>query len=363
MPTSLPTLPVLPTSVIGSHGLPGWMYSALEMIDSGRFGPTDERELFDDAVKMAIRDQERAGVDIISDGEMKRWKFVQSFYRRMTGLQAQGPLRKLGPEGYDSVPRYQATERIKVPQGLGIVDEFNFLKEHATHRLKATCPGPVTISIHIRERPSVYQNRLELANEFVDVINAELKALVTAGADYIQIDEPSHSIIGGAAKDYVDLFNRCVRGVRARIALHICFGNLASRARFERTYTPLFPAIMETRADELVFEFANREMREVELASQITEKFDLGAGVVDVKSFHQEPPELVASRIRTVLDYAPAQRVRIVPDCGFFTVPRWLCVSKLTNMVAGTRIVRSEIEQGSLRASRRRRTRSGREHQ
>jgi 5-methyltetrahydropteroyltriglutamate--homocysteine methyltransferase len=234
-----------------------------------------------------------------------------------------------------------------VPQGLGIVDEFQFLTSNAKHRVKATCPGPATISIHIRERPSVYKNRLELANEFVDVINAELKALVDAGADYIQIDEPSHSIIGGSAKDYVDLFNRTVRGVRARIALHICFGNLASRARFERGYSPLFPAIMDATADELVFEFANREMREVELARRITEKFDFGVGLVDVKSYFQEPPEMVASRIRTVLEHAPAERVRVVPDCGFFTVPRWLCVAKLTNMVAGTRIVRSELTKSS----------------
>lgn len=355
----LDSTPLLPTSVIGSHGLPGWLYGALEMIDAGRFGPTDERELFDDAVRMAIHDQERAGVDFISDGEMRRWKFVQSFYRRMTGLQSQGPLRKLGPEAYDSVPRYQAVERIQVPQGLGIVDEFRFLKANASHGLKATCPGPATISIHIRERPSVYANRLELAGEFVDVINAELKELVKAGADYIQIDEPSHSIIGGSARDYVDLFNRAVKGVKARVALHICFGNLASRARFERTYSPLFPAIMDANADELVFEFANREMREVELAARITEKFDLGVGLVDVKSFHQEPPELVATRLRQVLKHAPAERVRVVPDCGFFTVPRWLCVSKLTNMVAGTRIVREELAGSAGRRRNSARVRSG----
>lgn len=342
MPAQVPA-PILPTSVIGSHGLPGWLYGALEMIDAGRFGPTDEREVLDDAVRMAIHDQERAGVDFISDGEMRRWKFVQSFYRRMTGLQAQGPLRRMGPEAYDSVPRFQAVERIQVPHGLGIVDEFRFLKANASHGVKATCPGPATISIHIRERPSVYRNRLELAGEFVDVINAELKELVKAGADYIQIDEPSHSIIGGSAKDYVELFNRSVRGVKARIALHICFGNLASRARFERTYSPLFPAIMDANADELVFEFANREMREVELVKRIAEKFDVGVGLVDVKSFHQEPPELVASRLREVLQHAPAEKVRVVPDCGFFTVPRWLCVSKLNNMVAGTRIVRNEL--------------------
>ncbi len=335
-------LPLLPTSVIGSHGLPGWMYSALDRIGHGEFGPTDEQELYDDAVDMAIRDQERAGVDIITDGEMRRWKFVQSFYSRMTGVERQDPLRLQGPDAYDSVPRYVARERITVPQGLGIVEEFRYLQAHASSAIKATCPGPATISIHIRERPSVYANRLELANEFVAPINAELKALVEAGADYIQIDEPSHSIIGGSVRDYVDLFNRTVDGVNARVALHICFGNLASRPRFQRSYIPLFPEIMDAAADELVFEFANREMAEIELCGRVTEGKDLGVGIVDVKSFFIEPPDVVAARLRSALKFSPVEKVRVVPDCGFFTVPRWLAVRKLTALVEGTAIVRQE---------------------
>ena len=319
------------------------MYSALERIEHGEFGVTDERELYDDAVNIAILDQERAGVDIITDGEMRRWKFVQSFYSRMSGLATQEPLRRLGPDAYDSVPRYVATERISVPRGLGIVDEFKYLKAHTTRATKATCPGPATISIHIRERPSFYKNRLELANEFVEPINAELKALVEAGADYVQIDEPSRSIVGGSVADYIDLFNRTVAGVKARVALHICFGNLASRPRFERTYKPLFPGIMDVTADELVLEFANREMSEVELCGRVTEGKDLGAGIIDVKSFHIEPPDTVAGRLRQVLKHSPAERVRAVPDCGFFTVPRWLAVRKLTTLVAGADIVRGEL--------------------
>jgi 5-methyltetrahydropteroyltriglutamate--homocysteine methyltransferase len=149
------------------------MYSALDQIEEGGFGDTDEREMYDDAVKLAIQDQESSGIDLITDGEMRRWKFVQSFYSRMSGLSSQDPLRKLGPEGYDSVPRYVAEEKITVPEGLGIVGEFNYAQTKATHALKATCPGPVTMSIHIRERPSAYKNRLELANEFVAPINAE----------------------------------------------------------------------------------------------------------------------------------------------------------------------------------------------
>ena len=336
------SLPLLPTTVVGSHGLPGWFHHALEGVDAGRFGPTDARELYDDAVALAVADQVDAGVDVITDGEMRRWKFIQGFYSRMTGIEAQGTLRQLGPEGYDSVPRYEAKARIEVPHGLGIVEEFSHLRSITDHAIKATCPGPATLSIHIRERPSVYRDRLELASEFVPAINAELKALVEAGAEYIQLDEPSYSILG-SAEAAVELFNRCVDGVNARIGLHVCFGNLASRPRFERTYAPLFPAIMDARADELVFEFANRELREIELVGRIAEAKDVVVGIVDVKSFHIEPPALVASRIRAALEHAPAERLRVTADCGFFAVPRWLTVRKLRAMVEGTKLVRSEL--------------------
>ncbi len=335
-------MPLLPTTVIGSHGLPSWFHHALEGVEAGRFGPTDIRELYDDAVRLAVDDQIEAGVDVITDGEMRRTSFIQGFYARMTGLAPLGSPRRLGPDAYDTIPRYQAIERITVPDGLGIVAEFAHLKSITTHAVKATCPGPATMSIYIRERPSVYRDRFELANEFVPAINAELKALVAAGADYIQIDEPSYSILGSAATA-VELFNRCVEGVEARIALHVCFGNHASRPHFERTYAPLLPAILDARADELVLEFANREMAEIELVGALAEAKDVAVGLVDVKSFYLEPPEFVAQRLRTVLRSAPAERIRVVPDCGFFAVPRWLAVRKLRAMVAGTRIVRAEL--------------------
>jgi 5-methyltetrahydropteroyltriglutamate--homocysteine methyltransferase len=230
-----------------------------------------------------------------------------------------------------------------VPEGLGIVSEFNYAQTQASHALKATCPGPVTMSIHIREKPSAYKNRLELANEFVAPINAELKALVAAGAKYIQIDEPSHSIIGGTIDEYVDLFNRTVEGVDARVGLHICFGNLASRPRFERGYADIFPKVMDVTADELVLEFANREMRDLEVCEQITESKDVVVGVVDVKSFHIESADEVAGKINKVLEYSPAERVGVVPDCGFFTVPRWLTVRKLQALSGGADIVRKQL--------------------
>ena len=172
----------------------------------------------DDAVNAAILDQERAGVDIISDGEMRRWYFVQSFYRRMEGLERLPELRKTGVYGYDMPPRYRPVEPVTVPQGLGIVEEVRYARQVARRPLKVTCPGPLTLSIHIQTRDqSFYKDRLELCWSFVPVINAELKALSAEGVDFLQIDEPSYAIVPGTAKDYLDLYNATVAGVEAKL--------------------------------------------------------------------------------------------------------------------------------------------------
>jgi 5-methyltetrahydropteroyltriglutamate--homocysteine methyltransferase len=338
------SLPLLPTSVIGSHAYPSWMWTALEAIEAGKYGITDQQEFFDDAVNCAILDQERAGIDIISDGEMRRWYFVQSFYRRMSGLEAIEPLRKIGVYGYDSVPRYRPTAKIGIPKGLGIVEEFRYLQQHTTRHTKATCPGPVTLSIHIRVKDDkFYRDRTELYWQFVPVINAELKALVAAGADLIQIDEPSAAIVTGELKEYTKLFNAAVEGVETKIAYHVCFGNLASRPRGKREYAWMLEELLKANCHQLVLEFANREMKEVELLKEIAAHKEVGAGVVDVKSFYVESPQEVASRIREVLKYVPAEKLTLVPDCGFFQLPRWLAALKLNALGAGARIVREEL--------------------
>ena len=335
-------LPLLPTTVIGSHAMPGWFWTAVDEMDKGNYGQTDMRETFDDAVSVAILDQERAGVDIISDGEMRRWYFVQSFYKRMAGIESDPPLRKVGLYGYDSPPRYHAVEKVTVPDGLGIVDEFGYARAHTTRPIKATCPGPLTLTIHIRPAEA-YKDRLELAWEFARVINKELRALVEAGADFIQIDEPSFALVPGSVRDWVDLYNACVEGVEAKLALHVCFGNLTSRPRGKRRYGWMFPELLDVKADQLVLEFANREMREADLWKEFGIEKELGAGVVDVKSFYVETPEDVAERIRELLIYVPAEKLYVNPDCGFFQLPRWLCFLKLQAMVAGTSIVRREL--------------------
>jgi 5-methyltetrahydropteroyltriglutamate--homocysteine methyltransferase len=322
--------------------MPSWLWTAVGEIEKGNYGETDIRETLDDAVNIAIMDQERAGVDIISDGEMRRWYFVQSFYRRMSGLEEEPPLRKVGLYGYDSPKRYNTVGKVTIPAGLGIVEEFKYASTRTNRPIKVTCPGPLTLTMHIRPGEG-YGSRLELAWEFAAVINAELKSLVEAGADYIQLDEPSFAVIPGQVKEWVDLYNASVDGVNAKLALHVCFGNLGSRPRGKRTYKWMFPELLEVNAEQLVLEFANREMSESDLWTEFGVDKELGAGVVDVKSFYVEKPEDVAERIRTLLKHVEPERLYVSPDCGFFQIPRWLAYLKLEAMVAGTEIVRQEL--------------------
>ena len=338
-------LPPIPTHVMGSHGFPGWFWTALDKIKAGEYGQTDVKETFDDATQLAIRDQERAGIDIVCDGEMRRFFFVQTFYEKMDGLDPVEPLRKTGLYAYDSTPRYRPLRRINVPGGLGVVDEFRYLKTQTDRPVKATCPGPVTLSIHVQLRPGdVYGNdRLALCWDFVPAINAELKSLVAAGADYIQIDEPSAAIVPGQIGEYVKMFNACVEGVRARIAFHVCFGNLLSRPRGKRSYRWLFPTLLDARCQQFVFEYANREMAEIEHWKEIGVDRDVACGVVDVKSFYMESAEDVAERLLLCAKYIPVARLSAVPDCGFFPVPRWVAFEKLKRLAAGTQLARQKL--------------------
>ena len=334
--------PILPTSVVGSYATPSWLITAIQEMDKGNYGETDINETFNDAVKVAISDQEQAGIDIISDGEMRRWHFVQSFYKKMTRIEREPDLRKIGVYGYDSPARYKAVSKIEVPEGLGIIEEFDYLKTQTNLPVKMTCPGPLTLTIHVRPG-NIYKNRIDMAWELADVINQELKSLVEKGATFIQIDEPSFAIIPGEMDDWIDLYNATVKGVNAKLALHVCFGNLGSRPRGKRQYEWMFPKLLDANAEQLVLEYANREMIEADLWSKYDIPNELGAGVVDIKSFHVETPEDVAERIRILLKHTDPEKMSINPDCGFFQLPRWLAYKKLQALVAGTQIVRSEL--------------------
>lgn len=334
--------PILPTTVIGSYAYPSWLWTALEEMRQGKYGESDIAETLGDAVKIAVRDQEEAGIDIVNDGEMRRWYVFQSWYNRLSGLEPLEPLRKVGFYGYDTIARYRAVERLGAPRGLGIVDEFLYLKTHTQKPIKVTCTGPVTMTMPI-ELGSIYKDRIELGGEVAHVINAELKALAAAGADLIQVDEPAYALLPGSLKDWVSLFNEAVDGVQAKIALHICFGSVGGRPGGKRSYRWMLPAVLDSNADQFVLEFASRELKELELCQEFAAKADVGAGLVDVKSLYVEAPEEIAERLRAALKFVAPEKLYVNPDCGFFHLPRNVAFQKMRNMVAGTAMVRREI--------------------
>jgi 5-methyltetrahydropteroyltriglutamate--homocysteine methyltransferase len=337
-----PPLPLIPTAVVGSHGKPGWWFASVKAMEQDAFGPADLEEMFDDAASAAIRDMETAGIDIITDGEVRRLDgYVDSYYAIIKGIEPLPVRRKAGPWGYDQQTRYEAVGRIETPPGgLGIVKEFEYLRAHTDRHVKATCAGPLTFGSRIHPGKT-YKGVVDVAERFAEVINAELKGLVAAGADFIQLDEPARGNVSG--EEMARLFNLATEGVRARLAFHICFGNRFGRSRFPRSYAPYFPGALTARADQFVLEFAGRELSELDLWKKYGDGRELGAGIIDVKGFHPETADEVAGRIRQVLRVCPAEKLTVNPDCGFGWSPRYMCNQKLRGLAAGAALVRKEI--------------------
>jgi len=334
---------LLPTSVVGSHGLPGWVWLAREAMEAGRLGALDVRELMEDATQAALLDQERAGVDVLTTGEMMRVRFIIGFYDRITGIRTLPAARKLGQPLWDTNTPFEVTESISAPAGLGIVEEFKLARSLTTKRLKATVPGPYTLLVPLKLGGG-YKDKDTLLADLVGIVNAECRALVEAGADFIQIDEPHIGMYAGLDPRFEQGVNQAVEGVEAKIAVHVCFGNLYGRPfSAVRDFRNLYPALRDLRASQIVLEYANRGMDDLKLWREFSSDKELGAGVIDVKAFKAESAADVAKRIRAVLEHVPAERLWLNPDCGFWETPRWVAKQKLAALVQGARIVRKEL--------------------
>jgi len=335
----------LRTSVVGSHARPSWFVSGIAAAERGEFGPVDLAEMLDDAVDLALRDQEDAGIDLVSDGEMRRAGFFTAeFYRHVTGVRPLPSDRLLGAGGHDQQHRFEVLEPIEAPDGLGVIDEYRYASRRATRPLKVTLPGPYTLSGRLRTGPGeVYRERDAAAAAFVPILRSELVGLVEAGATHIQIDDPSPAIHPDAPSDFAALFNAAVEPIagKVRLGAHLCFGNYLGRPLARRTYRPVLDAMLGFRVDELVLEFANREMAEVEILGEIAGAGrDVAAGVVDVKNYHLESADEVAERADAVLAAGvPAARLTLVPDCGFSQTARWATLTKLRALAAGRDLV------------------------
>jgi 5-methyltetrahydropteroyltriglutamate--homocysteine methyltransferase len=334
---------ILPVTTVGSYAWPGWFYLVMAAAERGELGPQDLQETLTDAVEIALQDQRAAGVDILTDGEMRRVDFIVSFPKRLRGIRQVPQARRLGPDGHDQRPRFAIEGDITAPEGLGTVEEFRFLREHVQGALKVAVPGPHTMAGRLAPDGRIYKAREDIAWALVPIVRRELEELVKAGADLIQVDEPSIACYKQNLPSFVKIFNETVRGIEAKLAVHLCFGNYRARPIGLRTYTPLFPGLLEVRAQQFVLEFANREMAEADLWQRFPNDRELAAGVVDVKNHFVEPVEVLAERIRVMLKYVRPEKLWLVPDCGFSQTPRFLAFQKLCNLVKAAEAVRAEL--------------------
>jgi 5-methyltetrahydropteroyltriglutamate--homocysteine methyltransferase len=335
---------LIPATVIGSWSFPGWYVKFCE--DAARdpelFGADDREEALCDAVRLAIDDQLQAGADIITDGEMQRVDFNLGFYDHLKGIRPLPPGRRWGPPAHDQRARYLCVEPLQAPRGLGLLAEYKRVRSLTPAPLKVPIPGPFTLAGCL-QGGDVYRDRQEITEALLPIVNKEMKELVQAGVEFIQLDEPSFACHPAQPELFHEVIARTATGVRAKISLHMCFGNYRGRAVGRRSYRPLFPILARLPVQQLALEFASREMAEIELVKTLPAPMELAAGLVDVKNTWIEPPELVAERVRLTLKYIEPERLHVTPDCGFSQTARFVARKKLASMVEGIRLVRGEI--------------------
>jgi 5-methyltetrahydropteroyltriglutamate--homocysteine methyltransferase len=329
-------LPLLPTAIVGSYAMPGWLERLKTEYFARRISRHDLDEIYDAAVKAAIKDQEIAGLDVVTDGELRRDNTVDYFIERLPGVQIDRSSKKFYYDFYDSAVQG------KLPMAsLGLVQDLKFLQSFTERETKICITGPHCLTKRIRNQ--FYPSEEALATDIAKVMNLELKALAKAGARLIQIDEPYYSGFPEDLPWAVKVLNTMVEGVDAKIAVHICYGNRYGKPSWEGSYRYLFPTILEAKVQQLTLEFARRGGEDLDLFKEFPTSFELGLGVIDVKTHDVETGEMVAERIRKALTVMPAERIFILTDCGCFHLPHDVAFAKMRAMVEGARIVRKEL--------------------
>ena len=337
----------LRTTVIGSYPFPGWLEFAAEHLD--QFGSADRDELIEDAVTVAVEDQVKAGLDVVTDGEQTRLDFNLSFYGFIEGIDLESaPPRRFGPPAHDQRGKHKVTGSLRALRGLGTVEDFKRLQRIAPAGpvLKASVPGPYTLSGRLLPNQE-YPDRYALTEALLPLVRSELEALVAAGCREITVDEPSMSCYAHKEDPnrFVEIFNRTVESVtgKCHLSTHLCFGNYKARAVGLRHYAPMFPAFLQMNVDEIHLEMASREFAEIELIAQVATRKEVAVGIIDVKSYYIETTQDVAARVKACLKFAPPEKLSFAPDCGLSQTARWAARQKLRNMVLGVEAVRKEL--------------------
>ncbi|ACP46069.1 5-methyltetrahydropteroyltriglutamate--homocysteine S-methyltransferase [Sulfolobus islandicus Y.G.57.14] len=322
-------LPLLPTTVIGSYPRPKWLRESIRLHKAGKISDEDLQEAFNDAVIAVLKDHYNAGVDVPTDGEVRRDEMVEFFAERIKGFKFYGPVRVWGTAYYRK-PSVVSKIEYKKPM---LVDEFTFAKSVSyTDNLKITITGPYTIVEWSYNE--YYKNKKDLVFDLAKAINQEIKNLVEAGAKIIQIDEPALHTRREDVSWGVEAVNEAVKGVNAKLVMHICYGE----------YSFVAPYLNELKVDQINFAFKIYNYKPLELLKRYGFDKELGAGVIDVHNRRIETSEEVANDIRKILEYFTPEKLWINPDCGLKLLSRKIAYQKLVSMVEGTKVVREELK-------------------
>lgn len=341
-------LPLLPTTLVGSYPQPDWLIDRaglagqapprVRMSKLWRVAPEWLEQAQDDATVLAIREQEAVGIDVVTDGEMRRESYSNRFATALDGVDidnpGQAPTRT--PGRTQPVPRVTGPIRRRHPVELR---DLQFLRAHTDRRVKITVPGPFTMAQQCQD--DYYRDEAALALDFAAAVNAEIKDLFATGADVVQIDEPYLQSRPDKARAFaVRAINRALQGVTGVTVIHTCFGY----AQFIRDKPAGYPFLAEldgTTALQISIETAQPRLDCAALAGLPGKTIMLG--VIDLADPQAETPATVAERIRRALTHVPAERIVVAPDCGMKYLPRATAHAKLRAMVAGTAIVRAEL--------------------
>jgi 5-methyltetrahydropteroyltriglutamate--homocysteine methyltransferase len=341
---------LLPTSLVGSYAQPDWLIDRAKL--AGRFPPRVRalelwrvapewlEEAQDDATVLAIRDQERAGLDLITDGEMRRESYSNRFATALEGVDIDNPGTALDRSGHPNpVPRVVGRIRRRHPVQLR---DLEVLKANTAYPVKMTVPGPFTMSQQAQN--DFYPSEAEAALGYAEAVNEEIRDLHAAGADVVQIDEPYMQARPEKAREYgLAALARALDGVTGTTAVHICFGYAAIIHERPSGYSFL-PELAAAPVDQISIETAQSNLDTAVLETLPGKTIILG--VLDLSSHEVESPDTVADRIRRALPHVPPERIVVAPDCGLKYLPRDVAFGKMEAMVAGAALVRAELAGG-----------------
>jgi 5-methyltetrahydropteroyltriglutamate--homocysteine methyltransferase len=341
------SLPLLPTSLVGSYAQPEWLIDRAKL--AGRFPPrVRAKELWrippehlaeaqDDATIVAIRSQEEAGLDIVTDGEIRRESYSNHFATALEGVDIDNPGTALDRSGHPNpVPRIVGP--ISRPHPVQVAD-LQFLRAHTDRTIKITVPGPFTMAQQAQN--DHYPDAEAAAMGYAAAVNAEIKDLFAAGADIVQIDEPYLQARPDAARAYgLQALNAALDGVTGTTAVHLCFGYAAIIHERPEGYSFL-PELAGCTADQISIETAQSGL-DLGVLADLADKTII-LGVIDLSDHAVETVETVAARTRRAFDHVPPERIVIATDCGMKYLPRDSAFGKMQAMAGAARTLRAEL--------------------